>query len=109
MRITIDLAEDIARHAAPAREALEAVAIEGYRSGALSAYQARTLLGVTRFEFDGFLKDRNIWEHAYSQVDLERDRETLAMLDDALIRKPAPVRPRSDRRGRRFPHSLSAA
>src|SRR5580692_3109571 len=81
MRITIDLAEDIARHAAPAREALEAVAIEGYRSGALSAYQARTLLGVTRFEFDGFLKDRNIWEHAYSQEDLERDRETLALLD----------------------------
>jgi hypothetical protein len=54
MRITIDLAEDIARHADPAREALEAVAIEGYRSGALSGYQARTLLGPTRFEFDRF-------------------------------------------------------
>jgi predicted HTH domain antitoxin len=81
MRITIDLAEDIARHPDPAREALEAVAIEGYRSGALSGYQARTLLGQTRFEFNGFLKDRNIWEHAYSQEDLERDREALAILD----------------------------
>jgi predicted HTH domain antitoxin len=81
MRITIELAEDIARHADPAREALEALAIEGYRSGALSGYQARTLLGMTRFEFDGFLKDRNVWEHAYSLQDLERDRETLALLD----------------------------
>jgi predicted HTH domain antitoxin len=79
MRITIDLAEDILRHADPAREALEAVAIEGYRSGALSGYQARTLLGLTRFEFDGF--HRNIWEHAYSQEDLERDRKALALLD----------------------------
>jgi predicted HTH domain antitoxin len=90
MRITIELAEDIAAHADPAREALEAVAIEGYRSGSLSGYQARTLLGLTRFEFDGFLKDRNIWEHAYSQEDLERDRETLALLDsETSSGKPA--------------------
>jgi predicted HTH domain antitoxin len=81
MRITIELADDIARHADPAREALEALAIEGYRSGVLSSYQARTLLGLTRFEFDGFLKDRNVWEHAYSREDLERDRETLTLLD----------------------------
>jgi predicted HTH domain antitoxin len=81
MRIVIELADDIARHTDPAREALEAVAIEGYRSGALSGYQARTLLRMTRFEFDGFLKDRGIWEHAYNLEDLERDRETLALLD----------------------------
>ncbi|MGA3186904.1 MAG: UPF0175 family protein [Bryobacteraceae bacterium] len=58
----------------PAREALEAFAIEGYRSGALSAYQTRQLLGFeTRYEFDGFLKDRQIWDHAYSVEDLEKD------------------------------------
>jgi len=89
MRIVIELAEDIARHTDPAREAIEAVAIEGYRSGALSAYQARTLLQMTRFEFDGFLKERGIWEHAYSLEDLERDRETLAQLD----RETAPATP----------------
>ena len=81
MRITIELADDIAHNTHPAREALEAVAIEGYRSGALSGYQARTLLGLTRVEFDGFLKDRNVWEHSYGWEDLERDRETLALID----------------------------
>jgi predicted HTH domain antitoxin len=89
MRIVIELADDIARHSDPAREAIEAVATEGYRSGAMSAYQARTLLQMTRFEFDGFLKDRGIWEHAYSAEDLEQDRETLAQLD----RETAPDTP----------------
>ena len=94
MRITIELADDIARHADPAREALEAVATEGYRSGALSGYQARTLLGLTRFEFDGFLKDRNVWEHAYGWEDLERDRETLALLDHETESPPPADRQR---------------
>jgi predicted HTH domain antitoxin len=81
MRVTINLADDFVRHPDPAREALEALAIQGYQSSALSGYQARTLLGLTRFEFDGFLKDHEVWEHAYSQEDLDRDRETLALLD----------------------------
>jgi predicted HTH domain antitoxin len=90
MRVTIDLAEDFMRHADPARDVLEALAIQGYQSGALSSYQARTLPGLTRFEFDGFLKDHQVWEHAYSQEDLERDRETLALLDlDTGSRTPA--------------------
>jgi len=45
--------------------ALETLAIEGYRSGALTHYQASQLLGLSRFEFDGFLKDRNIYDQAY--------------------------------------------
>ncbi len=40
--------------------------------------QAARLLGLTRFEFDGFLKDRKIYDRAYSIKDLERD---LAELD----------------------------
>jgi len=66
----------------PARTALEAVAIEGYRSGALSAYQTRRLLGFeTRYELDGFLKAHNVWEHAYGLEDLEQDRQTLRQLE----------------------------
>jgi len=45
--------------------ALETLAIEVYRSGALTHYQASQLLGLSRFEFDGFLKDRNTYDHAY--------------------------------------------
>jgi predicted HTH domain antitoxin len=81
MEILVRLPDDIAGHADPGREALEAVAIEGYRSGALTHYQASQLLGVTRFEFDHFLKDRNIQEHAYDISDLEEDLEALRQLE----------------------------
>jgi len=105
MRITIELAEDIALHPDPGREALEAVAIEGYRSGALSGYQARTLLGLTRFEFDGFLKDRNVWEHSYSQ----EIWNAIVRHSHCSIRKPDPENLPGDRRRRRFSHPLSGA
>ena len=78
MQITVELPDDIARHSDPGREALEALAIEGYRSEKLTHHQAARLLGMTRFEFDGFLKERQIYDHAYSIEDLERD---LADLD----------------------------
>jgi hypothetical protein len=75
MQITVQLPDDLASHPNPAREALEALAIEGYRSGALSTLQTRLLLGFeTRYELDGFLKEHNVWEHAYSLEDLEQDR-----------------------------------
>ena len=74
MQITVQLPDDLAQHADPAREALEAFAIEGYRSGALSAYQTRLLLGIeTRFELDDFLNKHEVWDHAYSVQDLESD------------------------------------
>ncbi len=74
MQITVQLPDDLAQHLDPAREALEAFAIEGYRSGALSAYQTRMLLGFeTREELDGFLKQHAVWERAYGVEDLEKD------------------------------------
>lgn len=79
-RITVELAGDIARHADPGREALEALAIEGYRSGALTHYQASQLLGFSRFEFEDFLIARNIFDHAYGIEDLESDLATLDQL-----------------------------
>ena len=58
------------------------MAIEGYRSGALSAYQTRRLLRFeTRYELDGFLKAHNVWDHAYGLEDLEQDRQTLRQLE----------------------------
>lgn len=74
MQITVQLPDDLAQHPDPAREALEAFAIEGYRSRALSAYQTRILLGFeTSYELDGFLKDHEVWDHAYGLADLEKD------------------------------------
>ena len=74
MQITVQLPDDLAQHPNPAREALEALAIEGYRSGALSPSQTRVLLSFeTRSELDGFLKQRGVWDHSYTVEDLEKD------------------------------------
>jgi predicted HTH domain antitoxin len=85
VQITVVLPDDIARHADPGRDALEALAIEGYRSGKLTHYQSSQLLGMTRFEFDGFLKSRDIYDHAYDVEDFEQDLDTLRRLDDRGI------------------------
>jgi Uncharacterised protein family (UPF0175) len=74
MQITVTIPDDLARHPDPARAALEAFAIEVYRSGALSAYETRMLLGFeTSLELDGFLKEHRVWDHAYGPEDLEND------------------------------------
>ena len=87
MQVTVEIPDDMAPRLAvsgqePARTTLEAVAIEGYRSRALTASQTRRLLGFeTRYELDGFLKAHNVWEHSYSLEDLEQDRRTLQQFD----------------------------
>lgn len=58
------------------RTALEALALEAYRTRKISAAQLRRLLGFhTRMEVDAFLKDHGV-ELEYTLEDLERDRET---------------------------------
>jgi hypothetical protein len=60
--VHINIPEEVARQftAEPggiARAAVEALAAEGVRSGKLTVYQARQLLGMrSRYEMDGFLK-----------------------------------------------------
>jgi predicted HTH domain antitoxin len=87
MQVTVDIPDNLAQsfQAAgrdPARATLEALAVDGYRSGALSAREARSLLGIeTRYEFEGFLKSHNVWEHAYGIEDLEHDREVFRRLE----------------------------
>lgn len=59
------------------RRALEAVAAEAYRSGALTAHQVGQLLGHTsRWETEEFLKRVGAWL-AYTESDLERDLAVL--------------------------------
>jgi len=64
-----------------ARAALEALAIEAYRSGAFSGPETRRILGFgTQYELDGFLKDHGVEEGAYDLEDLEHDRQVLERL-----------------------------
>jgi predicted HTH domain antitoxin len=84
VEITVELPNDLTQRPDPAREAVEALAIAGYRSGKLTAFQASRLLGFkSRFEFEGFLKAHNIYEHAYSEEDLAEDTETLRKLEES--------------------------
>lgn len=81
MQVTIKLPDDIAQHDDPGREALEALAIQGYRTGALTHYEASQLLGLSRLEFERFLKDRDIYDHAYDLDDFDKDLQTLRQLE----------------------------
>lgn len=88
MQIVVELPDDLTQHADPAREALEAIAIAGYRAESLSQAQAGQLLGLSRLAFEGFLKDRNINDHAYSAEDLDQDIATMRQLQAAgLLQK----------------------
>ena len=84
MEITVKLPDDLAQHQNPGREALEALVIEGFRSGAFSHYQAAQLLGMGRLEFEDFLKLHNVTEHAYDAEDFRQDLETLRRLEEKL-------------------------
>ena len=84
MQITLELPEDIAqglesRWRYLPRAALESLALEAYRSRALTAAQLRRLLGFqTRMQLDAFLKEHEIYD--YTAADFEQDRETLRQL-----------------------------
>lgn len=66
MQVRLDVPEEVAKQFAAepggvTRAALEALAIEGVRSGKLTAHQARQMLGIaSRYEMDGFLKEHGV-------------------------------------------------
>jgi hypothetical protein len=78
MDVTISLPEDISESLTGqwgnvSRHALETIAAEGYRTGALTERQLRRLLGLeTRFEVHALLKEHKVPLH-YMEADLEED------------------------------------
>ena len=85
MNVAIELPEDIGRQLESAwgdmpQRVLEAIAVEGYRSGALTRAEVGRVLGLAYWETEAFLKERQAYL-AYSAADLEQDR---AALDRAL-------------------------
>lgn len=81
MQITLDIPDELAAQMISggtnvSRAALEALALEGYRTERLSESAIRRLLGFeTRMEVHAFLKEHGVYLH-YSLADLERDRES---------------------------------
>jgi predicted HTH domain antitoxin len=81
MNVAIELPEDIARQLRSCwgdmpRRALEAIALEGYRSGALSRGQVGRLLGLNFWETEAFLKEKQAYL-PYADSELAQDRASL--------------------------------
>ena len=78
MQIGIELPEDIAQTLQAEwkdlpRHALEAIALEGYRSGALTESQVRRVLGFeSRLEVNSFLREHGVY---YNYTPAEIDQE----------------------------------
>jgi len=79
VEIKINIPDETAQQLAsagkdPARAALEALALEGYREELLGESAVRQMLGfATRTEVHAFLKQHGVYLH-YDQSDLEHDR-----------------------------------
>jgi Uncharacterised protein family (UPF0175) len=89
LTITVEIPEELAGHLIaagqdPARAALEAIALEGYRSDRLSEAEVRRLLGFeTRMEVDAFLKEHGVFLQ-YTYEDLVHDREVARQVADRV-------------------------
>lgn len=85
IEVTVALPDDVAEQLQNAdtdlsRTALEAIALEGYRSDRLTGAQVMRMLGLqTRMELDAFLKQHEVYLD-YTLEDLDRDRETLTRI-----------------------------
>jgi Uncharacterised protein family (UPF0175) len=98
VHITLDIPDNIPNVVAPdqdpARAALEAMALEGYRSQRLSEYDVRELLGFTTpMRVHGFLKEHGVHLNS-SMADLEHDiRESDRIVAIVNARKPSGEQP----------------
>jgi len=76
MQITLELPDEIAQQLAAGqdlrRAALEGLVAEACRAHRLSDHQAAQLLGLSRYELDGFLKAHGVFLD-YSKEDFERE------------------------------------
>jgi hypothetical protein len=89
MDVQLQIPDDVARIIQSeqpdlSRAALEALALEGYRSGRLSESQVRRMLGFrTRMQVHSFLKAHNVYLN-YSIQELENDLESLKHFEETL-------------------------
>jgi hypothetical protein len=84
MTLTVQIPDELASHRSAyggdlSRRALEALALEEFKSGRITKPELRRLLGFgTRYRLNGFLKSHGYEDH--SMEDFEQDRDTLKQL-----------------------------
>jgi len=85
MEITVQIPDDLASRMSGSggdlsRRALEALALEEFKSGHITKPELRRLLGYgTGYRLDGFLKSHGVYED-YTLEDFDRDCEALKQL-----------------------------
>jgi uncharacterized protein YgbK (DUF1537 family) len=85
MELAVQIPDDLASRMSASggdlsRRALEALALEEFRSGHITKPELRRLLGFeTRYQLDGFLKAHEVYED-YTLQDLEKELEGLRRL-----------------------------
>lgn len=85
MNLTVHIPDDLVAPLSAAgvdlsRRALEAFALEEYKSGHITDNELRRLLGFeTRYQLDGFLKAHDVWID-YTLEDFRREVESLKRL-----------------------------
>lgn len=93
MNLELRIPEDVAHllaseYADLSRAAVEALALEGYRSKRFSEGQVRRMLGFSsRMQVHAFLKEHGVYLH-YSLEDLEQDRESSRDLEERVSGHP---------------------
>jgi hypothetical protein len=96
MNLELQIPDDVGRflqaeYADLPRAAIEALALEGYRSKRLSDGMLRKMLGFSsRMQVHAFLRDHEVYLN-YSLSDLEQDRETSASFE--AVEKLGPRQP----------------
>ena len=85
MELTVQIPDELASRMSASgvdlsRRALEALALEEFKSGRITKPELRRLLGFgTRYQLDGFLKAHEVYED-YTLQDLEQELEGLRRL-----------------------------
>jgi predicted HTH domain antitoxin len=88
MEVTLHIPDEVAKQLAPeggdlSRQALEALAIEGYRKQILGLYEISQMLGLSRIEAEDFLGHNQVPLADLTVADLDRE----AALYEAAARR----------------------
>jgi predicted HTH domain antitoxin len=87
MEVTLTIPDNIAPNLALnssdlSQSILEMAALEAYREGRITTFQLRELLGLSRMEIDGFLKERGV----YLDYTIEELKQDSAAFEELLKR-----------------------
>jgi predicted HTH domain antitoxin len=88
MQVVVEIPDEFSRQILPAgqdpsRALLEEAALKAFCDDRITARELRLILGfATRYQLEGFLKERGIDHHAYGSQDLQDDIQTMDRLRD---------------------------